>query len=149
MPIQKKSSNLLKDPRTSQWVFLFSHLFVEVLLPLTLRKVPSILRVWQSRRLSLWWELCYIVFLSSSFLDLPRYSFLIFFFHLRSFDYVRFQYSQVFISFLVSEGSDFSLIWLFYSFRHLSFSASPYYPCSFFYAKFHPYVFSVYSYSLY
>ena len=39
------------------------------------------------------------------------------------FDGVRFQYSLVFVRFLFSERSDFVLIWLFYSFRHLWFTA--------------------------
>ena len=58
---------------------------------------------------------------SSSFLVLLRYI-CCFFFHLRLFDGVRFQYSQVFISFLFSEHSDFFLIWYFYSFRLCRFS---------------------------
>ena len=44
----------------------------------------------------------------SSFLVLLRYSFLNFFFHLRLFDGVRFQYFQVLEGFVFSEYSDFS-----------------------------------------
>ena len=43
-----------------------------------------------------------------------------FFFHLPLFDGVRFQYPQVFVSFLFSEHSKFFLIWLLHSVRHVS-----------------------------
>ena len=49
--------------------------------------------------------LCSLV--SSSFLVLLRYTFYFYFFHLRLFDGVCFQYSQVLASFLFSEWSDF------------------------------------------
>ena len=52
--------------------------------------------------------LCNLV--SSSFLVLLKYSFLIFFFHLRIFNGVRFQYSQVLVSFLFSKRFYFFLI---------------------------------------
>ena len=42
------------------------------------------------------------------------------------FDGIYFQYSQVFVSFLFSERSDFFLISYFYPFRHLSLSALHY-----------------------
>ena len=64
--------------------------------------------------------------ISSSFLVLLlRYSFFIFVcFHCCFFDGVRFQYSQVLVSFLFSVRSDLLLIYKFNSFHHLSFSAS-------------------------
>ena len=43
-----------------------------------------------------------------SFLVFQGYSLIIFFFHLRMFDGVRFQYSQVFVSFIFSERYNFS-----------------------------------------
>ena len=48
-------------------------------------------------------------FVSRSFLVCMKYSFLIFYFHLPLFDGVCFQYSQVYVSFLFFERSDFFL----------------------------------------
>ena len=69
----------------------------------------------------------------NSFLVLLGYSFFIFFIHLRLFDDVRLPYLPVYVRFLSSKRSDFSLIWQFYSFRHVSFFAFLYE-----HAKFHP-----------
>ena len=55
-----------------------------------------------------WWDFCDYSLVSSSFLVLRRNPLKIFF-HLSLFDDVRFQYSQVFVSFLFSEHSDFFL----------------------------------------
>ena len=51
------------------------------------------------------------IFVSSNFLVVLRYTFLIFFFHFLLFDGVSFQYFQVFVGFLSSERSDEYLIW--------------------------------------
>ena len=63
---------------------------------------------------------------SRSFLVHLRNSFRIFLFHLRWFDGVYFQYSQVVVIFLFSKCSDCFLIWQIYSFRYLSFSTFHY-----------------------
>ena len=94
-------------PYVSSWVFLSSAPFDEVLLRSTLRMVPSILRRGQYGYLYL---LCSLV--SSSFLAFLNNSCFLFFvcsffFHLRLFDGVRFQYSQVSVRFLFSKRSDF------------------------------------------
>ena len=65
-------------------------------------------------------------FVSSSFLFLLRYSFLIFFFHLHLFDGVSFKDAQVFVRFLFSESSNLVLIWQFHSVRQVSFAAFHY-----------------------
>ena len=64
---------------------------------------------------------------SSSFFRPPEVFFLLLFlFFLCVFDGVRLLYSLACVSFLFSVRSDFFLIWYFYSFRHLSFSAFHY-----------------------
>ena len=65
-------------------------------------------------------------FVSRGFLVLLVKFFFYLFFHLRVFNLVCFQYSPVFVSFPFSGRSDFLLIWLFYFFGHLSFSAFQY-----------------------
>ena len=77
--------------------FLSSGPFVEVLWS-TLRTVLSMLCEGQSRYLSVWWNFCYIVWFRVVFRS-PEVFYLIFFFHLRMFDDVRFHNSQVFVSF--------------------------------------------------
>ena len=62
-------------------------------------------------------------FVSSSFLILLRYSFLIFFFHLHLFDGVNLQDAQVFVDFLSSECSNLVLIQQFCSVHQVSFAA--------------------------
>ena len=96
-------------------LFLLSGLFVEVLPSSALRMVPSILQRRQSRCLSFWWGFCDIVWFHVVF-SFSWDTLLIFFFHLRLFNGVRFQYSKALVSFLSSERSDFFLIWQFCSF---------------------------------
>ena len=96
--------------RHSSWVFLFSDLFVEVLLSPTLIIVPRIIRRGQPRCLFLSWDFCCEFGFEQSSLS-PKVSFFYFFFHLHLFDGVHFQYSQVFVTFLFIERFDFSLIW--------------------------------------
>ena len=69
-------------PYASSWVFLFFGSFVEVLPSTTLRMVPSILRGWQPRCLSIWWDFCSIVWLRVIFSFSRDILFIIFFFPL-------------------------------------------------------------------
>ena len=98
-----------------QFAYVFMHrcflsgLFVEVLPSSTLRMVSSILRMGQPRCLSLWWVFCYVVWFPVVFLF--SWGILLnFSFHLCMLDDVRFQFSEVFVSFLFSVCSDFLLI---------------------------------------
>ena len=103
-------------PYVSSLVFLFSRPFVEVLLSTDVRMVPSILRRGQLRYLSLCWDFLNVVFFRAVFL--LKNSFLIY-----SFIFACWWCSlPVFLSFLFSECVlIFPLIWLFRSFRHLSY----------------------------
>ena len=87
-------------------------------------------------------------FVSKSFLVYLRYFAVIFFFPLRLFDGVCFQYFQVHVIFLFPKRSD-SLIWQLYSFRYLSFVIFHYEYGIFYYGKFHSNILVVYSYCLY
>ena len=62
----------------------------------------------QPRYIFLWWDLCDVVWFWVSFSFSSGILSFYFFFHLRMFYGVRFQYSQVFVSFLFSDRSDFS-----------------------------------------
>ena len=75
----------------------------------------------------------------------PEIFFLDFIFHLHLFDRVSLQDSQVFEGIVFSEYSDLVLIWWFYSVSRMSFAIFHYKHGSFFYVKFHSYVFTVYS----
>ena len=88
-------------PYASSRVFSFSSPFAEVFSSSTLRIVPSILQD----------------LVSNIFLVFTRYYFLIFTFISVYLMVNRFQHSQIFVSFLFFERSDFFLIRLFYSFR--------------------------------
>ena len=93
-------------------VFLFSGPFVSVLPSVTSRMVPSILLGGQLWRLSLWCDFHYIVWfrvVSSLSWDILFK----FFFHLRLFCGVRFQYLQVLVNFNFIVHSDFFGIVLF------------------------------------
>ena len=78
-------------------------------------------------------------FLLQSFEKFSRSSeipFPYFFFYLRLFDCVRFQYSQLLVIFLFFRGPDFFLIWQFYSFssfRYLFWQFSYYHYYNYFY----------------
>ena len=72
-----------------------------------------------------------------------------FFFNFHLFDAIHSQYPNVLVSFLFSERSDFVLIWLFNSFRDLSFSTFHYLHGTFINAKFHPYIVTLYPHCLY
>ena len=72
-----------------------------------------------------------------------------FFFHLCLFDYVHFQYSQVFVIFFFPKCSDSFLIWQFYSFNYLSCSISHIEHGTFWYGRFYPYILTSFSYCLY
>ena len=80
----------------------------------------------QTRCLSLWLDSCSWTWFRKVFSFFWDTLFFFFFIHLHLFDGVHFQYSQVFVRFFSSKCSDFFLIWLLYSFRYLSFSASYY-----------------------
>ena len=81
---------------------------------------------------------------SSSFLFLLRYSFLIFSF-ISTYLRCLLPISQVFVDFLFSESSNFFLsLVVEFRFCHVSFSAFHYKHGAFFYTKFHPYVLIVY-----
>ena len=86
---------------------------------------------------------------SSSFFVLLRYTFWLDFLHFCLFDGFRFQYSEVLVSFLFSKCSDYFLIWSFYFFRRLPFSAFHNLHNVFFFLKFHPYIVIVYPHCLY
>ena len=76
-------------------------------------------------------------FVSSNFLILLRYSFLIFFLYLHLFDSVNFQYPQIFLVSFSPSVLDI-VVWLLSCvIYHFSFLA-------FFYAKFHSYILTVY-----
>ena len=70
--------------------------------------VPSIYWEWQPRCLSLWWDFCNVVWFRVVF-SFSWGILFYFFFNLRMFEDVHFRYSQIFISFLFSKRSDFSL----------------------------------------
>ena len=63
-----------------------------------------------------------------------------FFFYLRLFDGVHFQYSQILEHFLFSKGSNSFLFWQFYTFCYSSFYTFHYEHGTFFYDKFHFYI---------
>ena len=107
--------------------------FLEVLTS-TLRMDPSILRGLSPTYLSLWRDLCNVILVSKRFLVLLGYSFL-FSFHHCTFNGVHFENSHVFGGSHFFEHSNFDLIWLFYSFRHMLFSAFHYQHRTFFYTK--------------
>ena len=90
--------------------FLSSDPVVWVLPSSILRMVPSILQGGQPRCLSLWWDFNYRIWFREVFLFFWDTLF-IFFFHVHLYDGVRFQNSQVLVSFLFSERSDFFFIW--------------------------------------
>ena len=84
-----------------------------------------------------------------SFGKLPHSSKLLFsniFFHFCLFDGVHFQNSQVLVIFVFSKGSDFFMIWQFYSFRCLSLYTFAFEDGTFSYVRFHSYILTVYSY---
>ena len=103
-------------PCVSSSTFLSSGPFVWIPPLSILGIVPSILQVGLPRYLFILWDLCNRVFCSSEIF------FFNFFFPLCLFYDVRFQYFQVSIIYLFSKSSDSFLIWLFNSFRYLSFS---------------------------
>ena len=120
-----------------------------ICLPLSIfGMVQGILERGSPRSLSIWRVFCRR-FWFWEVLSFIGSTLLLFFFHLRSFDGVHFQYSQVFVFFLFSKRSDSFLIWHFYSFRYFPFSIFHYVHGTFFYAGFHSYILSVYSYCLY
>ena len=86
---------------------------------------------------------------SRSFLVLLRYSFPIFFLHFILFVGVCFQYSQGLEIFLLSLCCHAFLIWSFYSFCCFSFPIFHYEHGTFFNAKCHSYILTVYSYCMY
>ena len=92
-------------PYESLLAFLFSGPFNGNLLSFTSRMVPSILQEGQPRCLSLWWDFCYVVWFQVVFAFSWDTFFYNFFFHLRLFNSVHFQYSQVLVSFLCWFGS--------------------------------------------
>ena len=113
-------------PYASSLAFLSSGLFVEVL-PSSISRMFSVyLTRGTLRCLSVWWDSCNRTWFWEVFSFVWDILFLFFFSHLHLFDGVRFQYSHVLVSFLFSERSDFFLIWLFFSFCYLTFSAFHY-----------------------
>ena len=95
-------------PYTKSLVFLFSGPFAEVLLLSTLRIFSSMLQGGQPTYLSFWWDFCYAVWFRIVF----SFSWgILFHFHFRMFDSVRFQYTQVFVSFFFSDHSDLVSFW--------------------------------------
>ena len=86
---------------------------------------PEHLTMWTAHVFTLWWEFSHIVWFRVVLL-LSWRILLYFFFHLRMFDGVRFQFRK-YLYFSFPRGFwFFFLIWLFYSFCHLSFSAFNY-----------------------
>ena len=95
-------------PYAPSFVFLFPGPFVKVLSSFTSRMLPSILQ--RATQVFIpFGEISAMSFGLSWFLVLLGYSFE-FFFHLQWYVVVRFHYTQVFISFLFSERSEFFFI---------------------------------------
>ena len=91
-------------PCASSLIFLSSVPFFWVLLLSILSMVPSILKERQPRCLSFWWNFWFRLVWSRS----SEVLFCYFFYHLRLFDSVRFQYSQLLEIFLFFISSNFS-----------------------------------------
>ena len=105
----RSMSFLGRRPSAGSSLFLLSDPYADVLPSSTSRMVLSILQEGQIWYLSPWWEIFIIWFpvgLSFSLVTL----FLMFFFHRHLFNNNRFQFSQVLVSSLFSERSDFVLI---------------------------------------
>ena len=75
------------------------------------KNVPEYLTRWIAQVFILLMKFLLYSLVSSSYLVLRIYSFVIFFIHFRLFDGVRFQYFQIHVSCFFSERSDFFLIW--------------------------------------
>ena len=130
----------------SSWVFLFYHSFVEVSPSSTLWMVLSILRRGQPRCLHLWWDFWYVVWFQ---VVLLRVFFFSFFFHLRLFDGFCFQYSLLrSFWFFLDLAVLFLLEFVIFCFSllacHIFLCQIPSLYIFPVYAKFHPYIFSLY-----
>ena len=109
-------------PEASPSTFLLSGPFVWVLLSYISRMVLTILQGKLPWSLFLLWNFCHWAWFWEAFFFVWRTLFL-FSFHPRLPNGIHFQYSRVLEIFLFSKRSDSFLIWQFYSFCYLSFSA--------------------------